>query len=88
MMPSDPDRTMASKVVRALADHGLIRRQANESDARSVRLGLTEAGRDLARRAVAVAQAVDAQVFGAEPGSLRAALRRIAETHPRRSPPG
>lgn len=82
------DRTMASKVMRVLIDYGFIRREAHESDARAVRIRLTASGRELTRRAVTAAQDVDAQVFGSEPADLRAALRRIAETHPRRSPPG
>jgi len=82
------DRTMASKVVRLLTDHGLIRREAHESDARAVRIRLTATGRELTRRAVTAAQSVDAQVFGSEPADLRADLRRIAEIHPRRGAPG
>ncbi|BFU45651.1 MarR family winged helix-turn-helix transcriptional regulator [Krasilnikovia sp. MM14-A1004] len=80
------DRTMASKVMRVLIDQGLIRRDAHESDGRAVRIRLTPTGRRLTRRAVAVAQAVDAQMFGGE-ADLRAALRRIAKSHPRRHAP-
>ena len=82
------DRTMASKVMRVLTDQALIRREVHEADARAVQIRLTAAGRQLTRRAVAAARSVDAEVFGAEPADLRAALRRIAQTHPSRSAPG
>jgi DNA-binding MarR family transcriptional regulator len=82
------DRTMASKVMRVLTDQGLIEREVHESDARAVRIRLTATGRELTRRAVAAAQSVDAQIFGSESADLRAALRRIAEIHPRRGAPG
>jgi DNA-binding MarR family transcriptional regulator len=82
------DRTMASKVMRTLTDAGLIHRVAHETDRRSLRVALTPEGRDLTARAVAAAQEVDRLFFGATPELLRGALRTIAETHFRRTPPG
>jgi hypothetical protein len=52
-----------------------------------VRISLTPAGRELTSKAVDVAQAVDREFFGSKPENLRSALRRIAETHHRRTPP-
>ncbi|WP_188316405.1 MarR family winged helix-turn-helix transcriptional regulator [Solihabitans fulvus] len=73
------DRMMASKVLRGLEERGLLVREAHETDARALRLTLTEDGRALARRATQVARDVDAMFFGAESADLRGTLRRIAE---------
>ena len=73
------DRMMTSKVVRALEDRGLLRRETDESDARVLRLALTPAGRDLTRRATAIARDVDTRFFGADPTELRATLRELAQ---------
>ncbi|TCO65716.1 MarR family winged helix-turn-helix transcriptional regulator [Actinocrispum wychmicini] len=73
------DRQMTSRVVRTLADHGLIARLAHQSNARSLRLTLTPQGRELARQAIVIAQDVDARFFGADPAGIRDSLRGIAE---------
>jgi DNA-binding MarR family transcriptional regulator len=73
------DRQMTSRVVRTLAERGLIARLAHESHGRSLRLELTFEGRALARLAITIAQELDTRFFGAEPGEIREALRRIAE---------
>ena len=73
------DRQMTSRVVRALQDHGLVIRQAHESNARSLRVSLTPQGRILARDAIQVAQSLDEQLFGPAATRLRATLRDIAE---------
>src|SRR5689334_15099165 len=58
------DRQMTSRVVRTLEERGLLARLAHESNARSLRLTLTPEGRDLARKAIAIAQNVDLHFFG------------------------
>jgi len=73
------DRQMTSRVIRVLQDQGLITRQANESNARSLRVSLTPQGRTLARDAIALAQSLDEQLFGHAAAGLRATLRDIAE---------
>jgi MarR family transcriptional regulator, organic hydroperoxide resistance regulator len=73
------DRQMTSRVIRVLQDQGLITRQANESNARSLRVSLTPQGRTLARDAIALAQSLDEQLFGPAAAGLRATLRDIAE---------
>ena len=62
-----------SRLVDRLADRGLLARQADPADGRSVRLALTEAGREVQRRigrqhARSVARAMTA---GLSPGELR-----------------
>ncbi|WP_427885107.1 MarR family winged helix-turn-helix transcriptional regulator [Kribbella sp. GL6] len=74
------DRMMTSKVVKTLEDRGLLRRTADPADARAYRLQLTPAGRRTARKAIAVAQALDEELFGEAPAAVRATLRRIAES--------
>jgi DNA-binding MarR family transcriptional regulator len=73
------DRQMTSRVIRVLQDQGLITRQANESNARSLRVSLTPQGRALARDAVQLAQSLDEQLFGPAATGLRATFRDIAE---------
>ncbi len=79
------DRMMASKVLRALQQRELLVRHAHESDARTLRLALTTAGRDT-RNATQAARNVDTMLFEPEPSSMRATLRRIAEHRPTRQP--
>lgn len=71
------DRMMTSKVVRALADRGLLQRESDAADARALRLALTPAGRDLVRRATKIAREVDTRFFGPDSTDLRAALRQL-----------
>jgi DNA-binding MarR family transcriptional regulator len=73
------DRMMTSKLVRTMEERGLLVRRPHASDARSLHLSLTPAGRDLVRQATQAARDVDALFFGAESATLRATLRRIAE---------
>jgi DNA-binding MarR family transcriptional regulator len=72
------DRMMASKVIRGLADRGLLVREPDPDDARALRLRVTPAGRELASRAVRIAVDTDEQIFGAAGERLRADLRPIA----------
>lgn len=69
------DRMMTSKVVRALEERGLLAREAHESDARALRLRLTEEGRELTAKAIGIARQLDEEFFGAEPEALRDTLR-------------
>ena len=73
------DRMMTSKVVRTLAERGLLRRDADLADARALRLALTPAGRELTRAATEIARDVDSGFFGPDPVALRASLRRLTE---------
>ena len=72
------DRMMTSRVVRTLAERGLIRRTADESDGRSVRLHLTVPGRELAGRGIRIAQDLELLLFGDDPARLRGSLRELA----------
>jgi DNA-binding MarR family transcriptional regulator len=74
------DRMMTSKVVKNLEDAGLLRRTPDPADARAYRLQLTPAGRRTARKAIAIAAALDKELFSDSPASLREALQRIAES--------
>ena len=75
------DVMMTSQVVRALERRGLVRRTADEAgDARVKRLAVTDVGRELAVRAVAVVEDADAEVFDrvVDRERLLAALRQLA----------
>jgi len=58
---SDPMTT--SQVVRALLADGLFEREAHPTDTRAKIISVSEAGRDLARKAVVVVEAVDRKFF-------------------------
>ena len=73
------DRMMTSKVVRTLEERGLLERRTDPSDARAVRLTLSRAGRDVVRRATAVARDLDTHFFGSDQAKMRSTLREIAE---------
>ncbi|WP_181064607.1 MarR family winged helix-turn-helix transcriptional regulator [Nocardia nova] len=72
------DRMMASRVIRALEERGLLRRHPDPADARAFRLEITSAGRKLASTAIQVAVDTDEQIFGADADLLREHLRPIA----------
>ena len=72
------DRMMASKVLRALAERGLVTREADTDDARQLRLRLTDEGRRLTRRAVGLAVSVDEELFGDGGDALRQQLQAVA----------
>jgi DNA-binding MarR family transcriptional regulator len=74
------DRMMTSRVIRTLENAGLLARQAHESDGRGLRVTLTPAGRDMLRRATAIAREVDALFFGRDATAFRTALRRVVES--------
>jgi DNA-binding MarR family transcriptional regulator len=69
------DPMMTSQVLRNLEAKGLVTRAASSDDSRARSLGVTNAGSELARRAIAVVEAADAQFFSAAGDS--AALLKI-----------
>lgn len=74
------DRMMTSQVLRGLERRDLLVREQDSLDGRVRRLHVTEAGAALARRAVVVVEAADAELFGPVddlPGLTRA-LRGLA----------
>ncbi|MEY9877008.1 DNA-binding MarR family transcriptional regulator [Streptacidiphilus sp. MAP12-33] len=68
------DPMMTSQVLRALEGQGLVERRAHPHDKRARALEVTEEGRALANRAVAVVEACDAEFFGLLEGQGEAAL--------------
>ncbi|WP_067716906.1 MarR family winged helix-turn-helix transcriptional regulator [Nocardia yamanashiensis] len=75
---SGADRMMASKVIRALEERGLLLRRPDPADARVLRVEITADGRALARKAIRIAVETDEQLFGASGDELRERLRPIA----------
>ena len=75
------DVMMASQVLRALEAKGLVRRERDPQDARAVQVTITEAGAELAVRAVRAVEAADADFFAAAPdqAALVEALRTLSE---------
>jgi DNA-binding MarR family transcriptional regulator len=57
------DVKMTSQVIRTLETKGLITREVDPADTRARRLRVTQAGADLAPRAMAVVEAADAAFF-------------------------
>jgi DNA-binding MarR family transcriptional regulator len=77
---SGTDVKMTSEVLRKLEAKGLIVRTVDAADTRARRLRVTSDGADLAVRAIAVVEAVDAAFFqaAADPAALLAMLRSLA----------
>jgi len=73
------DVKMTSQVIRTLEAKGLITREVDPADTRARRLRVTEAGADLAPRAMAAVEAADAAFFDpvARPDAL-SMLSRLA----------
>ena len=71
----------ASRAAQALAERGLVRKQANTADARGVVLSLTPAGRRLWSRVIALIARRNEEIFGclssAERKQLGAMLDRL-----------
>jgi DNA-binding MarR family transcriptional regulator len=77
------DVKMTSQVLRALERKGLIEREVDPADTRAKRLRVTDAGTDLAPRAIAAVEQVDARFF--QPvalGEAVALLGRLAHPEP------
>ncbi|WP_371675239.1 MarR family winged helix-turn-helix transcriptional regulator [Streptomyces sp. NBC_01276] len=73
------DVKMTSQVLRALEQKGLIEREVDPADTRAKRLRVTEAGAELAPRAIAAVEAADAEFFRAVPlDEALPLLRRLA----------
>lgn len=72
------DRMMTSKVLRTLEERGLVTREPDLGDARSLRLHLSEEGRRLTSRAVRLVVAVDEELFGDSGDDLREQLQAVA----------
>ncbi|MFI7356467.1 MarR family winged helix-turn-helix transcriptional regulator [Streptomyces avidinii] len=75
------DVKMTSQVLRTLEHKGLVAREVDPADTRAKRLRVTDAGADLAPRAIAAVEHADAQFFRPVPmGDAVALLGRLA--HP------
>lgn len=74
------DPMMTSQVVRTLEGKGLITRAEHPTDSRARALSVTRRGAGLARRALAVVEAADAEFFAAagDQAALLTVLRRLA----------
>ncbi|MGO4462789.1 MarR family winged helix-turn-helix transcriptional regulator [Streptomyces sp. M-16] len=73
------DVKMTSQVLRALEQKGLVEREVDPADTRAKRLRVTEAGAELAPRAIAAVEAVDAEFFRVVPlDEALPLLRRLA----------
>jgi DNA-binding MarR family transcriptional regulator len=72
------DRMMTSKVLRTLEERGLVTREPDPGDARSLRLRLTAEGRKVTSQAVRLAVAVDEELFGDGGEHLREQLQAVA----------
>ncbi|MFG3280348.1 MarR family winged helix-turn-helix transcriptional regulator [Streptomyces sp. NPDC048111] len=77
---SGTDVKMASQVLRSLETKGLIEREVDPADTRAKRLRVTGAGAELAPRAIAAVEEVDARFFGpVEHDDVMTLLSRLAE---------
>jgi len=74
------DVKMTSQVLRKLEAKGLIRREVDTADTRARKLAVTDRGATLAKRAIAVVEAVDSTFFHVAPdrAGLLAMLRLLA----------
>ncbi|WP_333739287.1 MarR family winged helix-turn-helix transcriptional regulator [Streptomyces sp. IBSBF 2806] len=82
------DVKMTSQVLRTLEQKGLVAREVDPADTRAKRLRVTDAGADLAPRAIAAVELADARFF--QPVPLDEALpllRRLARPDPETPPP-
>jgi DNA-binding MarR family transcriptional regulator len=80
------DAMTASQVLRALEAKALVRREPHPTDARARALAVTDEGRELANRTVALVEAVDREFFAAAGdlvGAFAGALGRLDEVHHR-----
>ena len=75
------DPMMTSQVLRALESKRLVERRPDPHDSRARNVGVTDAGAELARRAVAVVEAADSTFFAAVKNQREvvAVLRALAE---------
>jgi DNA-binding MarR family transcriptional regulator len=83
MAATDP--MMTSQVLRTLEGRGLVHRPAHPTDRRARAVAATEAGRELANRAVVAVEACDAAFFanlGDALPTFTTALRTLRHTRP------
>jgi DNA-binding MarR family transcriptional regulator len=75
------DPMMTSQVLRTLESKGLVERKQDPGDSRARHVGVTEAGADLAARAIQVVEASDAAFFApvTDQEKMLAVLRALAE---------
>lgn len=78
---AEVDVMMTSQVLRALERRGLVARSPDPADSRVKRLTVTDAGRCLAERAVAIVEAADAEFFSRvnDRAELLDVLHRLAD---------
>jgi DNA-binding MarR family transcriptional regulator len=77
------DVKMTSQVLRTLENKGLIEREVDPADTRAKRLRVTSVGADLAPRAIAAVEQVDAQFFKPVPvNDAVTLLGRLAHPEP------
>jgi DNA-binding MarR family transcriptional regulator len=75
------DIKMTSQVVRSLERKGLLEREVDAADTRARRLHVTERGAQLAVRAIAIVEQVDAEFFADVPERQTLSfLRRLVES--------
>ncbi|MGF7236817.1 MAG: MarR family winged helix-turn-helix transcriptional regulator [Frankia sp.] len=77
------DVKMTSQVLRKLEAKALVQREVDPADTRAKKLMATERGADLAQRAIAAVEEVDAAFFRAAPDqtALLAMLHRLARVN-------
>jgi DNA-binding MarR family transcriptional regulator len=73
---------MTSEVLRSLERKGLIEREVDPADTRAKRLRVTERGAELAPRAIAEVEAVDAEFFKPLGKNAVGVLERLAGPPP------
>lgn len=73
------NKAQASRAAQSLADQGLVRKQANEADARGVVLTLTAAGRAAWRKVMTQIERRNEQVFGALSPTERKTLSKLLD---------
>ncbi|MFG2576976.1 MarR family winged helix-turn-helix transcriptional regulator [Streptomyces sp. NPDC048481] len=81
------DVKMTSQVLRTLEQKGLVQREVDPADTRAKRLRVTDAGADLAPRAIAAVELADARFFRPVPlDEALPLLRRLAHPEPETPP--
>ncbi|MGW2617833.1 MarR family winged helix-turn-helix transcriptional regulator [Streptomyces sp. NPDC001500] len=82
------DVKMTSQVLRTLEQKGLVEREVDPADTRAKRLRVTDAGAELAPRAIAAVELADARFFRPVPlDEALPLLRRLAHPEPETPPP-
>ena len=74
------DAVMTSEVLRTLEKKNLVSRVSHPADARAKQISVTPEGRRLARRAIALVEAVDDEFFDADGPELKALKRLLCSS--------